>query len=522
MFVIHWIFAGFQNMKRLLGIFFFAISVLIAASAGMVSAANACTADQITLDDNSCVDVKFTITTTSIKNTRISINISAQGTFYIEWENGVVDPINRDNTTNETYTHRYGNVQGPKTIRIGGLATGYSTSNTTAAISISSSSSRYIETISGSLTDLFPEYGTGAGQSPLFYRSFYGCSKLESKIPENLFRGITSPQSNTFYQTFSGCTSLSGFIPPSAFGGLIQNNSPYTGSMMSNIFYNTSALATSCAAPHRNYTTDYEQYWNSRVSCGTEYALTYVMNGGTNYTGAPTTFWDDEATTINGIPTKTNNVFTGWCSDSGLANCSMTHTIPIYTITPQTLYAAWQPCNACATTNASCSLTVVNNTCTYTTTCNAGYENIQNNGQYNASCSPISGGACPAGDYRENGICVAVGAGYWSADNSDIRTQCLAGLTTVGYGHGADEASDCGRKLHLGNFILYSKTTKPTTPAINVRVENDAATHYIGVSSVDHTLTPIHITQGNIQYTAFDDSVLYGERDLETNTRITQ
>lgn len=140
----------------------------------------------------------------------------------------------------------------------------------------------------------------------------------------------------------------------------------------------------------------------------------------------------------------------------------------------------------------------------------------------NTSGSPISGGACPAGDYRENGICVAVGAGYWSADNSDVRTQCLAGLTTVGYGHGADEASDCGRKLHLGNFILYSKTTKPTTPAINVRVENDVATHYIGVSSVDHTLTPIHITQGNIQYTAFDDSILYGERDLETNTRITQ
>nr|MCR5194581.1 hypothetical protein [Alphaproteobacteria bacterium] len=87
-------------MKKLWDAFSFAICVL----AVVFSAANACTADQITLNDNSCVDVKFTITTTSIKNTRISINLSAQGTFYIEWENGVVDTINRDNTTNETYT----------------------------------------------------------------------------------------------------------------------------------------------------------------------------------------------------------------------------------------------------------------------------------------------------------------------------------------------------------------------------------------------------------------------------------
>ncbi|MBQ6027504.1 MAG: InlB B-repeat-containing protein [Alphaproteobacteria bacterium] len=488
----------------------------------MFTAANACTTNQITLSDNSCVDVKFTITTTAIKNKSISINISAQGMFYIEWEPGNVEVVDRTNTTtNSTYSNRYGNKNTERTIRIGGLATAYSTSDTTAAISFTSSA-KYIAGISGSLTDLFPEYGTGDGQSPIFYRTFYNCSNLESNIPENLFRGITTASTYTFYYTFSGCTKLSGFIPPSAFGGLIQNNSPYTGSMMRNIFYNTSALATSCVSPHRNYTTNYESYWDSRVSCGTEYALTYVMNGGTNYAGAPTTFWDDAATTINGIPTKTNNVFTGWCTDSGLVNCSMTHTIPIYTITPQTLYAAWQPCNACATTNASCTLNVVNNTCTYTTTCNAGYENIQNNGAYNAVCSPISTGTCPAGDYRENGVCVAVGAGYWSADNSDIRTQCATGLTTVGYGHGADEASDCGRKLHLGDFILYTKTTKPTLPAINVRVENDSTTHYVGVSDTDQALTPIHVTQGNTQYTAFDDSILYGERDLETNTRITQ
>ena len=138
---------------------------------------------------------------------------------------------------------------------------------------------------------------------------------------------------------------------------------------------------------------------------------------------------------------------------------------------------------------------------------------------------------CPVGSYLATAnttTCTDAGAGYWATGgvvnygSTSIKNACATGLTTVGYGHGADEASDCGRKLHLGDFILYTKTTKPTLPAINVRVENDSTTHYIGVSDTDHTLTPIHVTQGETQYTAFDDSILHGERDIETNTRITQ
>ena len=54
-----------------------------------------------------------------------------------------------------------------------------------------------------------------------------------------------------------------------------------------------------------------------------------------------------------------------------------------------TLYAKWTACAACAPGNgANCSLSVVNNTCTYTTSCKEGYSNIQNNGKYNPSCTP--------------------------------------------------------------------------------------------------------------------------------------
>ena len=160
--------------------------------------------------------------------------------------------------------------------------------------------------------------------------------------------------------------------------------------------------------------------------------------------------------------------------------------------------------------------------------CPTGYTDNTINGKTAATDCQL---LCPVGSYLGTAnatTCTDAGVGYWATGgavnygSTSTRTQCATGLTTVGYGHGADEASDCGRKLHLGDFILYTKTTKPTAPAINVQVENDATTHYIGVSDTDQTLTPIHVNQGNIQYTAFDDSILYGERDLETNTRITQ
>ena len=54
-----------------------------------------------------------------------------------------------------------------------------------------------------------------------------------------------------------------------------------------------------------------------------------------------------------------------------------------------TLYAKWTACTACLPGNgANCSLSVENNACKYTTSCKTGYDNIQNNGKYNPSCTP--------------------------------------------------------------------------------------------------------------------------------------
>ena len=212
-------------------------------------------------------------------------------------------------------------------------------------------------------------------------------------------------------------------------------------------------------------------------------------------------------------------------------------------------------CTNSIPTNSSYSDSASTNNCPWT--CNTGYK--ESNGQcvnnmcigatyldneecvacptgYNANTSSGKTSinqcqiVCPSGTYMAttNGTtCTDAGVGFWATGgtvnygSTSTRTQCASGLTTVGYGHGADELADCGRKLHIGNYIIYAKSAKPTTPAINIRPANDS-TYYVAVSNTNHTLTPLHVTQGESQYTAFDDSILYGERDFTTNTRITQ
>ena len=96
--------------------------------------------------------------------------ISAKGTFVIHWGDGEVQVINRSNTTTETvYTHKYARAGGYK-IGINGTATGYNTSETTAAISFTtgtiggeSRTPTLIEAIVGHLGTVFPTLGASNG-----------------------------------------------------------------------------------------------------------------------------------------------------------------------------------------------------------------------------------------------------------------------------------------------------------------------------------------------------------------------
>ena len=123
--------------------------------------------------------------------------------------------------------------------------------------------------------------------------------------------------------------------------------------------------------------------------------------------------------------------------------------------------------------------------------------------------------------------CIDVGAGYWAPGGVFgygaliARTACAAGLTTVGYGHGADNANDCARILHVGDHVLYGRRDKVTIPSLNIKVPNEDP-YYIHLSSSDQGFSGLHLLFNGQKYTSYDDSIGWGERDFDTGQRIEQ
>ena len=119
---------------------------------------------------------------------------------------------------------------------------------------------------------------------------------------------------------------------------------------------------------------------------------------------------------------------------------------------------------------------------------------------------------CDGGYYIENATdstCSAVGAGYWSAQgdvhygDQGTRTQCASGLTTIGYGLGADESGDCGRILHAGDAKIYLRSEQKTSPSLHIKVGNQV--FYGNMSSTKSG--KLKIKQSGTTYTVYDDSM---------------
>ena len=172
--------------------------------------------------------------------------------------------------------------------------------------------------------------------------------------------------------------------------GLLAKN----GSTLNNLGDSSACYAcpTGCtcaggqASPKCSYTVTLEDNGGS----GGSGAIYYSLGDSKYYKKADLT---SEITSSSGavsIPTKTNNVFTGYyngstlyISKTGFLGSSLTAPSGNLTAT-----ASWSACTACsAGTGANCSLSVVNNECTYTTSCKTGYGSLTNNGAYNPSCT---------------------------------------------------------------------------------------------------------------------------------------
>ena len=158
---------------------------------------------------------KFFITTTP-DTSSFSFKISAKGTYLIDWGDGNKETITKTNTTSTTYSHTYDSA-GEYTIGIGGEATAYNTSTSTAAISFRDNTNT--AGISGSLGAIFGTLSNGT--NPRFYYTFYNNTNLTGEIPADLFAGISgAPASFMFRYTFSGCSGLTGNIPENLFAGI--------------------------------------------------------------------------------------------------------------------------------------------------------------------------------------------------------------------------------------------------------------------------------------------------------------
>ena len=118
---------------------------------------------------------------------------------------------------------------------------------------------------------------------------------------------------------------------------------------------------------------------------------------------------------------------------------------------------------------------------------------------------------CSGGEYvpTAGDGCVNVGAGYWGAGGTVSQTStlgrnaCALGLTTIGSGLGADEAGDCGRVLNVGDEKIYLRSTKKTTPSLNISINGDV--FYGNMSTA--TKGSLRINSGGTTYSVYDDSM---------------
>ena len=358
--IMRW-FLGGEIMKR-----FFVLFGIVFAYIFGATVAYACDSDEIDVlgDGTQCETAKFSVTTTPIAAGTFTFYISAKGTFYVDCGDGGTlsgtgvsgKTVARSSTGRALYTCTYsGGESRAKDIRFGGgAATGApyvnGTNNSAAAISFYGGTPTLVESVSGSLGELFPSRGTStSNQKPRFvetfrgctklttipsnlvsglttavnyefYRTFYGCTMLRN-IPNGLFNEVTGTANLLFYQTFYNCSGLTGTIP----AGMFDKITTYSINMMTEMFYNT-GLTQSCSGTTVQYTTPFDSYWNGRKSCTEPFVTPIVLNGQSATTeAAPTTiylkyatgwYFDADATVpISGLninPTKTDYIFDGY------------------------------------------------------------------------------------------------------------------------------------------------------------------------------------------------------------------
>lgn len=183
------------------------------------------------------------------------------------------------------------------------------------------------------------------------------------------------------------------------------------------------------------------------------YNISYDLSGGTNYDNAPFCYKITSGDIVFGTPAKSGDVFINWVD----INDNVVKSIPAGSMQDISVVALWQ--------------------------------------------SDLS---CPAGQYMHETNCINVGNGFYSPDAAIVRYECPSGLTTIGYGAGADEVGDCGHILHVDDKKIYLRTDKKTEHALHIKLNNQI---FYG-SMTTQKIGPLHILYDGVKYTVYDDSMM--------------
>lgn len=180
--------------------------------------------------------------TTAPSTQHFKFNMSAAGTFMVDWGDGTREYISRLGTTlNTQYSHEY-KTAGKYTIGLGGVSKLYHSSSGVTTIFFGGTQNEPDTTvagISGSLGAIFPtiDDDNEPSHQPSFRSTFKYCENLGGNLPANLFTGIHgSPRYSMFTDTFADCGNLAGCVPNGMFGDIgmtldeiIADYNPFAG-----------------------------------------------------------------------------------------------------------------------------------------------------------------------------------------------------------------------------------------------------------------------------------------------------
>ena len=184
--------------------------------------------------------------------TIFTFRMSAMGTFWVDWGDGYVQKIVKDDTSEQTYSHKFTkSYPDGVIIRYRGNSSLYNSDNTVPVISFyetTNNSHLLVKKAIGDIGTVFPTLGQAKGQQPIFYQTFTNCRNLES-VTDNLFNGINGSADGMFAFTFTNCESLKSIA-----GTLFNNISGAGKYMFQSTFYGCKSLKSIPAGLFKNIT----------------------------------------------------------------------------------------------------------------------------------------------------------------------------------------------------------------------------------------------------------------------------